>query len=589
MVNKKSDSLDACPFTPDSDPPRKTLTTNMLELTDSFFDGWRNVGVAVTLISILTIYSLFSAALPLIPEFVTPESWNKQVEFQYSDSYTYLLSDFDFDEPEIISENIVLRGEDSLVFEKKTILLEGYILLEDESKLILHNSTLIIGNRPRPSQNPLFDDHANLLFTDTSSLVMKNSKIIPTRYAYLIGFVDQSVLSTTNTICENGSIWFDDSASFTLDTSYLSMMFFDQSVSGNIMNSQLFSIDNVNDWRPQRIVSNEGSDGAIQIINSDIDVISFTILGGSFNLDSQTGGYHDNWNNKKNMSITGKTPDITVIESRTGFVNIICTNTQGIVRNLSDNAALFLNHSVCQIHDSTIFHVDSLRSNILVNNSYLKHLWVTPTIDPEFESKTEIEAKLTNTTLINSRIEKITSSGAFIQNENVFIDHIRIDALGNIITEIGDGGITYGKNAELNLYNTYDKMTVNHHYRVITAGEEHVIPSVPLSLVNGSGVTVWSGQTDGRGYASFNITYCNLYPLYRPYQYVTNTNDTWKLYATIGDSTVEKEIKFLETGSPIILQLPEPGLLSRAQISPLSLAGVASIVIVLSLKLLRRG
>lgn len=589
MTNKKTDSLDACPFTPDSDPPEKTLSTNMLEFIDSFFDGWRNVGVAVTLISILTIYSLFSAVFPLIPVIQTPDSWGMQIESEYHDHFPYKMSDFDVDNPELILDNILLEGDESLIIEDKTILLNGFILVKDHSKLIIRNSTLVIGKTPRPIINPLFDENAKILFTNSSSLVIEDSVILPSWHGYELGFIDNSVISSSNAIFANGTLWFDNSAFFTLDESYLQLLYFDHSVSGSITETEISIIFNENVRRRGRVNPFDQTDGAINIDNSQIGLLTYRILGGSFLVDSTTDGYYKSWNNKHDHHITGISPDITVTESYIDGVSMECFHSNGVVKNQIQSVGLALINSSCQVHDSVLYHAYVSQSDLLVNNSYLEFLYVSPMSDYEFGYITTDELLLSNTTLINSRIKDLISADAIIHYDNVFIDEVKIGSTNNIITGIGEGGITYGDEASSYQLSTYGQMAVNNHYKVMTVSEEHIIPNVPLTLVNGSGAEIWKGETDHQGSAYFNITYCNHYPLYRLFQFISNTNDTWKLSATIGDTTIEKEIRYFETGSPIILKFPEPGLLSKAQFSPLSLVGMCSVILVLALKLLRRG
>ena len=110
MANKKTDTLDACPFPPDGEPPSKTSTTNMLEAVDWFFDGWRNTLLVLSLLSILTAYSLFSVSLALIPVQSTPDSWNSEATEVIPYTPAYLKSDFDLSVDVEIADDFILKG-----------------------------------------------------------------------------------------------------------------------------------------------------------------------------------------------------------------------------------------------------------------------------------------------------------------------------------------------------------------------------------------------------------------------------------------------------------------------------------------------
>ena len=120
-----------------------------------------------------------------------------------------------------------------------------------------------------------------------------------------------------------------------------------------------------------------------------------------------------------------------------------------------------------------------------------------------------------------------------------------------------------------------------------TYGDELVVPEVSLILIDGSGEQVWEGMTDENGEALFNITYCNYYPLFEPYTFVSNYDEEWTLTGSKDADAVETKIRFRETGSPIILQFPEPGVIERMKFTPLSMAILGSILFVLAVKLLK--
>ncbi len=114
MAHKKNDSLDACPFPPDSEPPSKTSTTNMMEAMDWFFDGWRNTILVLSLLSMLTVYSLFSVSLALIPVQTTPDSWNSEGSERFPYTYAYIKSDFDLSVDTELEDDLILQDIISL-------------------------------------------------------------------------------------------------------------------------------------------------------------------------------------------------------------------------------------------------------------------------------------------------------------------------------------------------------------------------------------------------------------------------------------------------------------------------------------------
>ena len=200
MVNKKNDSLDACPFPPDGEPPGKTLSTNMLEAMDWLFDSWRNTLLLMSLISMVLIYSLFMTPLTLIALSSTPDTWNQELSLDYPDefeNYTWL---YDSEPDTSQTYNIILEGNEVMEIIDQTFHLDGYILLRDNSKLILHNSQLAVNPTRVIVDENEYSEYAHILLMNSSQIQLDNSVIIAQDGRFILGVPLRSHLFTSTQV-----------------------------------------------------------------------------------------------------------------------------------------------------------------------------------------------------------------------------------------------------------------------------------------------------------------------------------------------------------------------------------------------------
>jgi hypothetical protein len=178
LTRKSADeSLDACPFPPDRPPPPKTLPTNIIELMERFFEGWRNYLGLMTIASLVLAYSLLVVPLPLITEASVPDTWKTKYEPKLTplDYFKWI----EVSRPEHnVSGQLVLEGDEVLEFRDQTVRFNDLVLVKDNARIILRNSTLIAPDYAYRYED-IFHEFAGMVFNGSARLEAYDTIIVP--------------------------------------------------------------------------------------------------------------------------------------------------------------------------------------------------------------------------------------------------------------------------------------------------------------------------------------------------------------------------------------------------------------------------
>lgn len=591
MANKKNDSLDACPFPPDGEPPSKTSTTNMLEAIDWFFDGWRNTAILLSLMSIVLAYSLVLTPFPLFTRSTMPDTWSHEFTADYpSFDVEYYVWMYQADPDEVYTD-IVLEGDEVLEVVNTTFLLNGNILLKDNSKLILRNSRLVISNQST-GYNPEITvgyGYGNILLVGSSSMELDNSTILSVDHHYTVGAIEQSRVILDSSQLANGTLWLVDSTSIVADDSNIRSLSIKDDVKGVLTNTTLGELQNYNGWQSGPLDPRRHGEGSLLLKECAIDYLSLNFLGGSMSIETPTTGYHKVWNPYQDYEFDGYVFNVTLLDSTVHkWSSLFFLDGDCSVSGLTDRLFLSAINSSLNISDSTIEGVHlSSNASLYMINSVASSLSFAENNMLERDNRDLVGFDISTANIITSNIELIH----FADETNILFDRVLLNNVYMTEKEVFvKGEIQYGEGLQYGnrAISEYDSFSYTQEYRVSTYGEERIVPAVSLVLIDGSGESVWEGITDENGEALFNITYCNYYPLNEPYKYVTNYKEEWTIVASKDETTTETKIKFRETGSPITLQFPEPSVLQRIKFTPLSIASLGLILVVLAVKIRKK-
>jgi len=230
------------------------------------------------------------------------------------------------------------------------------------------------------------------------------------------------------------------------------------------------------------------------------------------------------------------------------------------------NIALYGNSSL-KVKDSNIYSFSTGASS-----PYDWYLWDMP-----------LSRFHQNTSIMGTRIERMMLEANCKYNfSDVYVGEASLRGCESILA----GSVTWGKDISYEFYvSPYERFALTQVFEVHAQGQERVLPGVNLVLTDKDGNVVWEGASDEDGEASFNLTFCSYYPLYEPYNYVTNYMDEWKLKAVYGDESRETSIALFKTGSPIVFEFPEDKPVLPVSNTALTYVSVALIILVTALKL----
>lgn len=586
-MENKTKSNDSCPFTPDIDPPNKTTFTNMLEAMDWFFDGWRNTAIVVSILSMLLVLSVVSTIPPLVAQSIPPSTWSDDLSIENNPVSFDFIDVPDSSADLIITEDLVLDGDQVLELVDTTYQINGDIYLRDNSKLILKNSSLILSINDRQKTGNPFSK--TITVSNRSSLFLENSGIYSTGIMFYIIAEGQSDIRFASSKLGDGSLYLTESSTIIASGSSIIRLYYSGDTRGSITNSSLLHITNREYHRhyPYNYYKLEDT-GELVFEDCKINYLLLR-LAGSIEISEPVAGNHQEWSPHKDLAFDGRSFSITLKGSTIlDSMHLAVINGTCMISDVQDELRLSLLNSVLSINNSSIFHVNAdVSSRIDIQDSSMKGVFIG-----EDHSNENIPLDETNIICDVKRSKigiLVIKADCLLNFEETVLNIVDIDHNSKKITI--KGGVTYGPWIDYGVPDEprgrYPQFSFTQEYKVILQGEKHLIPDVPVYVSNSTGATIWSGYTSRTGEAYFNITYCNYYPRDRPYHFVTNYNDTWTLNVDNDGEIIETPIRFLESPSVIELSIAEPHILALLEFSTTSQVGLGAILLILLVKLLK--
>ncbi|MDO9228938.1 MAG: CFI-box-CTERM domain-containing protein [Syntrophales bacterium] len=467
-----------------------------------------------------------------------------------------------FTDSVLYAGDIVLTGNDVMTVENTTYTQTGNIYVKDNAKLTIRDATLIVNIRYHEEFDIIVSDNAvleiinstvktsidgeiqRIILRGTSNLTFHGSNLSEGLAYFSFGaegggnFSGVATLSNSN--IDNISLLFTPQSPCTINVSdsvceNITLRFGDNYKGGfadlkpGLFPSWTYTQNNYNilfkNTQIDRFVA--ACDGACQIVmrNSEFHqfaptspsaAIQMTAIDSKINQIPLHGltniqasfwglktGHYDNWLLSDHSTVTkGELPILNLQNTEI---------TDWWVVSAFGNSEIMIDDSIFEFR-------------VYFNNSF---------------------TKITNSSII-SRFMLYGATNSTVEFDNTTIENI--DVYVPPISVTIKGNLTFSTSAKL--LNWYTPSTVTRTYPVTIMGDVGSNPPIAsLSLYDKAGTLVWSGQTDARGKANFDIAFTD-----------SNYSDTWNLETSFQGKKETKAIKLL-TSTPIALDVtptPEP-------------------------------
>lgn len=548
------DALDACPLPPGSEPPEKRgwLLGRLLNFYDEFFGNWKIVLSILAAASLVLAYSLLIVPPPPISLPTEPDAWSKPMPEKI-----YRWIEDSIWEPQYENQvehegDLILEGDEIFVIENCTFIETGKVVIRDSARLLLRNAELYVEPASRKSE-----DQYPISLGDTAVFEANDAVISYYNHPLLIKINGSARVMMDYTEMTHSYIIMSDDSEITVKNSSMDTIILGHHSRCVVMNSKVNYLIG-------------GYDCLSLVSNSTLERVSLTFGDSKATVKGGLLGHHAFWNPYANYSIDGKVFNLTLYDTNvTGGLSLIAHQDS----------------EVSVINQQHLYGVTAYGSLFtLANSSCWNFASMEDSSSNVSDSITSWLILLDNSTVSISR-SKIGEFFLHKFNGTVEFDDVLIDGKMEIWESqcYIDGKITFGANCSVDKDGSR-RSSVIRGYEVEAMTETHMLDGVKLQLYDKENALVWSGSTDKRGRAYFNISFYEIFPL-EPFHYETNLWDSWRLEAHKGETCHSTSVGFL-SDSPIkftFLQVPsKPFWMQREFVAVLS---ASTIIVVLAIYL----
>jgi len=242
---KIGDALDACPFPPGSEPPeeRYRLGGRLLNLYDEFFGNWKIVLSVLTAASLVLAYSLLTVPPPLVSLPSEPNAWSRSI---HEPTYTWIKDTVwepKFEKQIVREEDLILEGDDVLVVENCTYILNGEFLARDRARLIIRNAELFVQEKRSWVPTDLLPATFCAVFNNSASLEMVNSSIHYPGHRLRIGFFQSSEATLDSSALNRTFLCGHDRSNLKITDSEVGGLTVTNDLICEVLNSEITEID----------------------------------------------------------------------------------------------------------------------------------------------------------------------------------------------------------------------------------------------------------------------------------------------------------------------------------------------------------
>jgi len=546
-LKRRSDGKrDACPIPPGVRPEERDLKPNMSlpSFLDRFFEDWRKVTLTLGVAAVVMAYSFLMVPPPIVSFPKSPDTWDRPVpEYNYSNPAELQWSPR-YEKKIVFEEDTVLNGSQTLVLENCSCVFNGLLLVKDDARLILRNADVFVRDKSGGwSSMDIVQYPYYFAFMNSSSLEAYNSTIFFQDHGH-IGFFDSSSGFMDSSQMPTASFDAHDDSRLQFNKCSINILGTFGNSSITVRNSSVETINSVyTQYRLRRPVI--FSNASVDVYSSKIGALQLKVRNSKIVLDKSIKGFFSHWDPNVDLCSGGESLNIVLHDSELlyqsylWFVN--CTvEVQGakdLGTTYAESSSLIFNNSSC-----TELSLARCRE-VEVTDSLIKWLIISEGVDAIIrrtkaedisligvDGTLEFDQVKTNTLFVHFPLTSSYPSDKYCRLK------------GSLLIE------------NRTSYNLSGKFKIMRSYEVVTVKGNRACPGAKLSLKDSNGNLIWSGETDGEGRGSFNMTLVKLWKTEK-YVFVTNVTESYSLEA-IADGVKSNSSVNILTQTPIIFSFP---------------------------------
>jgi hypothetical protein len=507
-----------------------------------------------------------------------PDSWGRAFPEYESAPREEFVWVPEYEDQTVQQGDLVLEGDDMLLIENRTYILDGLLLAKDNARVVLRNAELYIEEREGGwFWYDILPGFLYMGFNNSAVFEAHNSSIIYSDWSAGIGFFQNSEAVIDSSRLDKVNIYGDEESTICISDSTIGTIRVAGGVNCEIFNSEVSSISSYSiidrlmmfrsesDWEKCRV----------EVWNSTLDYLDLKVKNSDSTISAPLKGFHLFWNSYKHVACErGIVLNVTLHNSEmTGdYWGLSAESGNLRVENARDVESISVRNGSLSASNSSIRYLTcDTKSVAYIDDSNMDWL--------KFEGS------------VNANISDSKAELLILQD---FKGSLQLDmfsaeevSLYGQVEACMEGSALFGENVT-GEEPYWDSGFIIRNFEVGTRGGDRILPNVRLTLYDEDDNTVWSGQTDKNGEASLNITFCHLWPLYEQFKYVNNYEDSWRLEATDGEFTKNATVGLFKE-SPIVFtfpSIPEPPFWRQRRL--LSAVSISAIIVVIAGVLARR-
>lgn len=541
---------DACPIPPGTEPPRRRgrPVEILLNFYDDFLRNWKIVLSVLTAASLVLAYSLLTVPPPPISLPGEPDAWSRHIpEPTYYIWFIEAVWEPKFENQIVHDGDLILEGDDVLIVENSTYILNGELLVRDNARLVLRNAELYVKEKRSWIPTDLLPSPFVVVFNDTATLEAYNSSIAYPVGGWLdIGFLQFSDAAIDSSDFSRAFIYGDDHSKLKITNSEVERLIITKDSICEIVNSEISGISCVSCYHGQlrgHFLLGVWDSCRVDAWNSTVKNVSFEFENcTSATVSSDFHRYHKFWNSYINFSVDGSVFNLTLHDTNiTGSSYLTLIEGFLRVQNIDGLYSIRVFNGTLQVSNCSFSGLGcGVGSRAEVEDSVFQRLFLMD----------DAQGLVSRSKMDRLLLEDFKGDAVF---DNVLINEVYgCEGCECFIS----GRITFGENASTSEIRWgREREVVTRGFEVITQREGWVLPHVELNLYDKDETPIWRGETGKDGKANFNISFCRFWPLYEPYKYVSNQDDIWRLEAIKGEANYNISVGFL-SDTPIVFTFP---------------------------------
>ena len=555
--------MEACPFPPDRKPPENDALSKILNFYDEVFGNWKVVVSVLSIASLVFAYSLLFVPPPQAPSVSVPDSWGRSFptyEYAFEVGFVWVPQ---YENQTVQQGDLVLEGDDVLLIESCTYILDGLLLAKDNAKLVLRNAELYIKERRGGwFWYDILPFRLNMGFNDSAVFEAYNSSVLSEDGLIWIGFFGNSTSFINSSRLDSVSMFGDEDSSFLINNSTLSGINVARKAGCKAVNSKIFSVAcfSILDHMLWSVSQKIWEECRVELWNSSLERLSMKAKNCEASISTPLLGFHRYWNSYElftgeevvafnvtlyNTNLTGPYWGIDLVsgglrvESLSDVSYVAVQNGSLLVTNRSMDSTHCEDGSL-EVTNSSINFLRCIGDSIV--DIYDSDIWWMRLV------------RRINANISRSKMNLLILDG-YNGTAHFDVSLVKELMLYEILDAQMEGSVSFGDNATREtLY--WDSGVITRDFEVWTHAGNRILPNVHLTLFDKDNEPVWDSKTDRNGIANFNISFCKWWPLYERYEYVNNYEDQWRLEATSGEMVKNATIGLFTTDTPIVFTFP---------------------------------